>query len=214
MLTIVLSVLAGLATGTLVFVVAQGGVLGLGLGAVAAAAGYIAVSSQLEKPRLIGGTAVELLPDGEHAFKVIDEANRRVASISAISSQIGNRQVNKEASDFVVATRALISYVESDPSAYPTLQHYINVYGQQTESLLTGYRDVERSGTDSGDAVEHTVKALRAMENTAAGELKRAVEAKTLALTADSDAIVRLASMDGYEADDPDAPVQTAGDQP
>ena len=214
MLELIFSVLTGLMSGVLVFIVAQGGVLGLVLGAVAAAAGYIAVSSQLEKPRMIGGTAIELLPDGEHAFQVIDEANRRVASISAISSQIHNTSVNSEAADFIVATRALISYVESDPSAYPTLQHYINVYGEQTESLLTGYLDVERSGADARDAVAHTVKALQALENTAAGELKRAVDAKTLTLTADSDAIVRLASMDGYEADDPDAPELSAGDQP
>ena len=214
MLSIVLSVLAGVAVGALVFVVAQGGVLGLGLGAVAAVAGYIAVSSQLDKPRTIGGTAVEFVPDGEHAFTVIDEANRRGASISATSSQIRNGQVNKEAADFIVATRDLISYVESNPSAYPTLQHYINVYGQQTESLLAGYLDVERSGTDVSDAVAHTVKALRALENTAAGELKRAVEAKTLMLAADSDAIVRLASMDGYEVDDPAAPEPSAGSRP
>lgn len=33
-----------------------------------------------------------------------------------------------------------------DTSAYPTLRHYITVYGEQTEKLLRSYVDVESSG--------------------------------------------------------------------
>ena len=204
MLSTVLGILAGLAVGALVFVVAKGGVLGLVLGAVGAVAGYVAVSSLLEQQRKVGGIQVDYIPDGERVIEVIDEANRRVLSISAISSQIINGSVNKEAADFIAATQDLIRYVEANPQSYTTLQHYINVYGEQTERLLQGYLDVERSGGDPRDAVSHTVKALRALETTAAGELQRAVDAKTLMLTADSDAIVRLASMDGYDTDEED----------
>ena len=50
------------------------------------------------------------------------------------------------------------------------------------------------------------------MERTAAGELKRAVAAKTLALSADSEAIVRLASMDGYDVPSVQAEAQTTGE--
>ena len=66
-----------------------------------------------------------------------------------------------------------------DTSAYPTLRHYITVYGEQTEKLLRSYVDVESSG--------------------ARDQIATARIAKTLGITADSDAIQRLARMDGYD---------------
>ena len=39
-----------------------------------------------------------------------------------------------------------MQYVTRDTSAYPTLRHYITVYGEQTEKLLRSYVDVESSG--------------------------------------------------------------------
>ena len=212
MLAVILGFLAGLLAGSLAFALLHGGVLGLVIGAVVAVVGYIGVSSLFERSRTIGGRAAELVPDGEQAIRVIDEANARVGSISAISSRIRNGYVNKEAADFIAATNDLIRYVNTDPHAYPTLRHYINVYGEQTESLLKGYLDVERSVADDSPAVAQTVKALRALERTAAGELQRAVAAKTLTLAADSEAIVRLASMDGYDMqDDEEDAAATAG---
>lgn len=88
-----------------------------------------------------------------------------------------------------------------DTSAYPTLRHYITVYGEQTEKLLRSYVDVESSGARNQIATVRieTIEALQVLEQTAAGELSRAVSAKTLGITADSDAIQRLARMDGYD---------------
>lgn len=82
-----------------------------------------------------------------------------------------------------------------DTSAYPTLRHYITVYGEQTEKLLRSYVDVESSGARDQIATARieTIEALQVLEQTAAGELSRAVSAKTLGITADSDAIQRLA---------------------
>ena len=88
-----------------------------------------------------------------------------------------------------------------DTSAYPTLRQYITVYGEQTEKLLRSYVDVESSGARDQIATVRieTIEALQVLEQTAAGELSRAVSAKTLGITADSDAIQRLARMDGYD---------------
>lgn len=212
MLPIVLGFVAGLVLGALAFVLLKGGLLGLGVGAVVAVLGYVAVSALAERPRRIGDMAAELVPDGEAALRAIDEATARVASIGELSSRIIDRRVNGEAADFIAATNALIRYVNTDPHAYQTLRHYINVYGAQTESLLKGYLDVERSGVGPqiAKARDEAIEALQALEMTAAGELQRAVAAKTLALSADSEAIVRLASMDGYVM--PDKPAGGAAD--
>lgn len=77
-----------------------------------------------------------------------------------------------------------------DTSAYPTLRHYITLYGEQTEKLLRSYVDVESSGARDQIATVRieTIEALQVLEQTAAGELSRAVSAKTLGITADSDA--------------------------
>ena len=51
------------------------------------------------------------------------------------------------------------------------------------------------------------------LEQTAAGELSRAVSAKTLGITADSDAIQRLARMDGYDDVAPSPVPSSAADE-
>ncbi|RSX51738.1 hypothetical protein D2E25_1713 [Bifidobacterium goeldii] len=214
MLSIIAGFLAGFAVGAVAFVLIGGGVPGLIVGAIAATAGYVAVSSLTERSRRIGSIAVELVPDGDKALAAIDQANARLKSISALRSRIIDMRVKAEADDFIAATNDLIRYVGEDPHSYPTLNHFINVYGEQTESLLNGYLDVERSGVTSqmGQARTEAIEALQALERTAAGELTRAVKAKTLALSADSDAIVRLSRMDGYDSDNATAAIADAGD--
>ena len=97
-----------------------------------------------------------------------------------------------------------------DTSAYPTLRHYITVYGEQTEKLLRSYVDVESSGARDQIATVRieTIEALQVLEQTAAGELSRAVSAKT-----DSDAIQRLARMDGYDDVAPSPVPSSAADE-
>ena len=51
MLPIVLGFVAGLVLGALAFVLLKGGLLGLGVGAVVAVLGYVAVSALAERPR-------------------------------------------------------------------------------------------------------------------------------------------------------------------
>ncbi|KAB7789880.1 5-bromo-4-chloroindolyl phosphate hydrolysis family protein [Bifidobacterium leontopitheci] len=201
MLSIIAGFIAGFALGALAFVLLKGGVAGLVVGAAAAALGYVGVSALTERQRRIGNIAVDLVPDGDKALAVIDQANACVERITGLMNRIHDMRVRSEANDVVAATNALIRYVTGEPKAYPTLSHFINVYGDQTASLLQGYLDVERAGVLSqlGRARTETIEALQALETTAAGELRHAVEAKTLSLTADSDAIVRLARMDGYD---------------
>lgn len=203
MLSIIVGFIVGFGLGALAFALLGGGLAGLAVGAAVATVGYVATSSLIERPRKIGNIAVELVPDGDKALAAIDAANARVKSISAIMSRIRDIRVRAEADDFIVATKELIRYVGDDPRSYPTLSHFINVYGEQTESLLDGYLDVERSGVGSQmtQARIEAIEALQALERTAAGELTRAVKAKTLSLSADSEAIVRLTRMDGYDDD-------------
>lgn len=53
-----------------------------------------------------------------------------------------------------------------DTSAYPTLRHYITVYGEQTEKLLRSYVDVESSGARDQIATARieTIEALQVLE--------------------------------------------------
>ena len=91
-----------------------------------------------------------------------------------------------------------------DTSAYPTLRHYITVYGEQTEKLLRSYVDVESSGARDQIATARieTIEALQVLEQTAAGELSRAVSA-----------IQRLARMDGYDDVAPSPVPSSAADE-
>ncbi|MBT1178872.1 5-bromo-4-chloroindolyl phosphate hydrolysis family protein [Bifidobacterium vespertilionis] len=206
MLQVILGFAAGLGLGVAGFLIAGGGVPGIVVALVAAAGGYVGVSALTTPDRKIGKVLASALPNGQKAADAIDDANERLKLIEGTLREIQDPTVRAEANDFVVATRDLVRYVGTDPGAWSTLRHYITVYGEQTSKLLESYVDVERSG--AGDqlwkARQETIEALQVLEKTAAGELSRAVSSKTLGISADSDAIVRLARMDGYEVDDDD----------
>ena len=62
-----------------------------------------------------------------------------------------------------------------DTSAYPTLRHYITVYGEQTEKLLRSLRGrgkFRRTRSDSHGTNRKPSRALQVLEQTAAGELQ------------------------------------------
>lgn len=132
-----------------------------------------------------------------------------------LTKQVRDPAVKAEANDFIAATKDLVQYVTRDTSAYPTLRHYITMYGEQAEKLLRSYVDVESSGARDQIATARieTIEALQVLEQTAAGELSRAVSAKTLGITADSDAIQRLARMDGYDDVAPSPVPSSAADE-
>ncbi|WP_240539360.1 hypothetical protein [Bifidobacterium sp. SO1] len=200
MIGVIAGFVIGLGLAGLAFWLAGGGLLGMALGVVCAVGGYIAGSTLLQPERRLGKIVVSALPNGQKAAAAIDDANAMLNRISMLAGQIGDPQVRREADDFIAATRDLTRYVTTDTSAYATLRHYTNVYGGQTAKLLKSYVDVERSGAHDQLPVaqRETVEALQVLERTAAGELSRAVSAKTLGIAADSEAIQRLASMDGY----------------
>ena len=158
---------------------------------------------------------VSALPNGQKTADAIDAANARLNSIAMLTKQVRDPAVKAEANDFIAATKDLVQYVTRDTSAYPTLRHYITVYGEQTEKLLRSYVDVESSGARDQIATVRieTIEALQVLEQTAAGELSRAVSAKTLGITADSDAIQRLARMDGYDDVAPSPVPSSAADE-
>ncbi|WP_236036999.1 hypothetical protein [Bifidobacterium simiiventris] len=204
MIGVIAGFVIGLGLAGLAFWLAGGGLLGMALGVVCAVGGYIAGSTLLQPERRLGKIVVSALPNGQKAAAAIDDANAMLNRISMLAGQIGDPQVRREADDFIAATRDLTRYVTTDTSAYATLRHYTNVYGGQTAKLLKSYVDVERSGAHDQLPVaqRETVEALQVLERTAAGELSRAVSAKTLGIAADSEAIQRLASMDGYSVED------------
>lgn len=203
MIPVICGFIAGLALAALGFWIAGGGLLGLVVALVLAALGYIAVSTLTEPERKVGKMLASALPNGRQAADAIDEANASVAAIAALTAQVHDPQVRSESDDFIAATQDLIRYVTREPSAYATLRHIVAVYGEQTERLLHSYVDVESSGAHDqiAKARVETLEALQALERTAAGELSRAVSAKTLGLAANSDAIQRLARMDGYDSE-------------
>ncbi|WP_236023798.1 5-bromo-4-chloroindolyl phosphate hydrolysis family protein [Bifidobacterium miconis] len=206
MIGIVAGFVIGLGLAGLAFWLAGGGLIGLGLGAVCAALGYVAGSTLLQPERRLGKVVVSALPNGQKAAAAIDDANTMLNRIGMLARQVRDPQVRSEADDFIAATRDLTRYVSTDTGAYATLRHYTNVYGDQTAKLLKSYVDVEQSGARDQLAVaqRETVEALQVLERTAAGELSRAVSSKTLGIAADSEAIQRLASMDGYATPDDD----------
>lgn len=204
MLQIICGIIAGGVLAALGFAVSGGGFVGLGVSLALAALGYVAGSTLTEPERRIGHMLASALPNGQKAADAIDAANTRLNAIAMLSRQVQDPLVRKEADDFIAATRSLIDYVAKDTSAYAILRHYITVYGEQTQKLLRSYVDVESSGAhdQTAKARGETIEALQVLERTAAGELSRAVSSKTLGIAADSDAIQRLASMDGYQTDD------------
>lgn len=143
MLQVICGFVVGLLLAGLGFGLVGGGVPGLIVAVVLAALGYIAASTLTEPERRIGKMLVSALPNGQKTADTIDAANARLNSIAMLTKQVRDPAVKAEANDFIAATKDLVQYVTRDTSAYPTLRHYITVYGEQTEKLLRSYVDVE-----------------------------------------------------------------------
>lgn len=153
MLQVICGFVVGLLLAGLGFGLVGGGVPGLIVAVVLAALGYIAASTLTEPERRIGKMLVSALPNGQKTADTIDAANARLNSIAMLTKQVRAPAVKAEANDFIAATKDLVQYVTRDTSAYPTLRHYITVYGEQTEKLLRSYVDVESSG--ARDQINH-----------------------------------------------------------
>ena len=197
MLQVICGFVVGLLLAGLGFGLVGGGVPGLIVAVVLAALGYIAASTLTEPERRIGKMLVSALPNGQKTADTIDAANARLNSIAMLTKQVRDPAVKAEANDFIAATKDLVQYVTRDTSAYPTLRHYITVYGEQTEKLLRSYVDVESSGARDQIATVRieTIEALQVLEQTAAGELSR------------------LARMDGYDDVAPSPVPSSAADE-
>lgn len=197
----VLAFVSGLVCAAVGFAIVHGGVLGLVVALVAASLGYVAVSMLMEPTLRLGGVVAERLPSGKAAALAVDRAKVFCAQLRKRVSGILDMRVRKETDDILAATNSLIAFVTDNPASHGILDHFINVYAQQTLHLIDGYLGIERTGVREHivSAKRETIDALQALEIAAAGELTNAVRVKSLSLSADSDAIKRLTNMDGYE---------------
>ena len=203
----VLAFVAGLVCAAAAFAIAHGGILGLASALVAASLGYVAASMLTEPTLKLGGVLAEQLPSGRAAALAVERANAFCGQLRKRIAAMLDGQVRKEADDILAATNNLAAFVTDNPASHGILDHFLNVYAQQTLRLVDGYLGIERTGVREQivSAKRETIGALQALETTAAGELMNAVKAKSLSLSADSDAIKRLANMDGYQTDEADA---------
>lgn len=102
-----------------------------------------------------------------------------------------------------------------DTSAYPTLRHYITVYGRadrETVALLRGRGKFRRTRSDS-HGTNRNHRGAASARTDRRRRTQPAVSAKTLGITADSDAIQRLARMDGYDDVAPSPVPSSAADE-
>lgn len=205
MLPIIAGFITGLALAGLVFWITGGGLMGLILALLAAAAGYIAVSSILTPERTIGGMVAEFVPDGERALRIIDDAKNTLRQVSDISARIRDADVRREINEFGQGMAALIHYVDRNPGACDVLSSYNASYGPRVIKLLSNYADVEASASPQlvGETREKTVRAMDQVELAAQGELDNAVKAKKLQLDANASAISQLTALNGYQTQRP-----------
>ena len=198
----------GIGLGIIVMGLLGWSLLGVGVGAVVSVLSYAGASMLSDAMRSDAEDAVveQLLGsddngEGRQALDAIRDATAITDRVRDITDGISDDSVSTEASGFIEALDAIIRYVRDDPAAWRALRKFTSTYGDPIISVLDNYADVEGSGAVVNEARVKTVRALRALEQAAAGELRGAASAKTMSISADSDAIVHLTSMSGYDAD-------------
>lgn len=173
---------------------------GIIVAVIIAGLAYTATVLLMGRERRLAGIPVGNLNDGDKAADTVDSARSLLARLDGLAGRVQSERIRKETRDVTEALEALTRYVSNhEPAAWPTLRHVADVYGNQTARLLDNYLDIEAAGDPrhTSEAKEDTVRALDAVERTLGRELSHALESKTLKLASDSEAIMRLARMDG-----------------
>ena len=208
-MAVILGIVAGLALGAIAIWLLPG-VPGIIVGMVVAALGYIGVSSLLTPERRLGGIAASLLPNGEAASQALDEAAQLSKRLRKLADRMREPDVKSAALALLEAIGKLSAYVESDPSSYRRLAHFLNTYGDQCENAMSGWLSLEATGDERhiAEAKDDQVIALRGLTAAAKGSLGQVADAHASQIEASQEAIRRLLALDGYDVDGAPAPDQ------
>lgn len=208
-MNIVLGIVAGVALGLLAMGLLPG-VPGVILGVVVAALGYVGVSSLTTRERKLGGVAASLLPNGELVGKTLDQAAGLEKSLRKNAHRTRDAEVSQAIFSVCEELDKLVAYVQENPGSNGALAHVINTYGEQCEGVVENWVGLELSGSKRriANSKEDLLVALQGVRAAVEGELGEATSARAGQIEAASEAIKRLAQMDGYET----AVASAAGD--
>lgn len=145
----------------------------------------------------------------------LDNAQSFLAMLSDKQGQVQDDAVSEEIGELIDVSTLLVQYVQNYPHQSTSLSAFLSSYSAQTEQVLTGYITVEKYHGKNLDATkQYTISALNALEGAAQGVLDSANDQQSTAVEASSEAINRLAAMQGFtpDADHPSEALQAAED--
>ena len=197
-MSILLGIVAGLALGVGAITLVPG-VPGIVVGVVVAALGYVGVSSLTTRERRLGGVAESLLPNGEQVSRTIDAGIGLRKALEKDARHTNDAQVRDAIQSLCDQLDKLVRYVQENPGANSQLSHVVNVYGDQLRGLVDNWVGLELSGSKRRIGASKADLLVALQGATAANEdaLGEATDARAAQIAAASDAIKRLAAMDG-----------------
>lgn len=193
-----LGIVAGLALGVAAVLMVPG-LVGVVVGVVVAALGYVGISSLATRERRLGGVTASLLPDGQLVSRTLDEAEALVGALEADARRTHDAEVREAILALVGEVRKLMGYVGDNPASNGQLAHVVNTYGAQLQGLVGNWVGLELSGSKRriGSSRADLLVALEGATAAVEEALGEATDARAAQIQAASEAIGRLAAMDG-----------------
>jgi hypothetical protein len=173
--------------------------IGVVAGIVAVVAVVLIVAGVRRRRMGLAAVAAPLLPNEDAVQRSVSEAAELEGRLRGDAYNIHDQEVVAAILKFCGELEKLISYVEKNPFELSSLTHVVNIYADQCLRAADNW--VELEGSRSGRTAEVKPDLLTALDGANAAvesELGNATSGRAGQIEAASEAIKRLAAMDGY----------------
>lgn len=154
----------------------------------------------MTKPRRrIGGIDIEFIENGEELEQKLIEAKNDCESIQKSIVKIGDLQVRNEAERLSETSRAIIEYLENNPSKIRQARQFIDYYQDTASKLLSKYIGLQDANIETEEIIrlkKDTRSALATLNKAFGGQFEKLMRGELTDMQAEIELLEQTVKME------------------
>lgn len=154
----------------------------------------------MTKPRRrIGGIDIEFIENGEELEQKLLEAKMDCESIQKSIVKIGDMQVRDEAERLSETSRAIIEYLENNPSKIRQARQFIDYYQDTASKLLSKYIGLQDANIETEEIIrlkKDTRSALATLNKAFSGQFEKLMRGELTDMQAEIELLEQTVKME------------------
>lgn len=154
----------------------------------------------MTKPRRrIGGIDIDYIENGEELEQKLIEAKKDCESIQKSIVKIGDLQVRNEAEKLSETSRAIIEYLENNPSKIRHARQFIDYYQDTASKLLSKYIGLQDANIETEEIIKlkkDTRSALATLNKAFSGQFEKLMRGELTDMQAEIELLEQTVKME------------------